>query len=99
MTNRTVGWPTPTAADAKKSGHAKKIYTLTDRVLRGPLATMTSTDGESGSVRVDLNPRFVAALMGIPHHWLTHSISLEKGSYRSWLHQHSPPWRLALVGV
>jgi hypothetical protein len=98
MSNRVIGWPTPTAADAKKSGHRKKLYTLTDRALRGPHATMMSPDGDPGSTTVDLNPRFVEALMGLPLGWLTHSISAATDSFREWQRRHSPPWRLALAG-
>lgn len=31
--------------------------------------------GNDGQPKADLNPRFVAALMGVPWDWLTHSTS------------------------
>lgn len=35
----------------------------------------TNWDGFFGKNRADLNPQFVAALMGVPQDWLTHSTS------------------------
>lgn len=51
--------------------------TLTDATVRlpGRLGAMTSPYGPSTSERVDLNPFFVAALMGLPVDWLTHCTS------------------------
>jgi len=35
----------------------------------------TNWDGFFGENRADLSPQFVAALMGVPQDWLTHSTS------------------------
>jgi hypothetical protein len=35
----------------------------------------TPKGGKSGSAKVDLNPWFVASLMGLPQDWLTHCTS------------------------
>jgi len=94
------GWPTPQAGDAKigamtsetaarqrAAGHQEMLAgALHD--FSHPVAT-TSTDGSSTPPTVDLNPEFVAALMGLPRHWLTPSTSEETDSYREWLLSHS----------
>jgi hypothetical protein len=49
----------------------------------------TPTDGNDGPPKADLNPRFVAALMGVPWDWLTPSTSVETDSYHAWLQAHS----------
>ena len=71
-------WPTPRAHDAagcdKASSHPKSggdgLITAASRHV-----PTTTTDGPNGSLKADLNPRFVAALMGVPPDWLTHSTS------------------------
>jgi len=72
-------WPTPRAHDGtsggdKPSSHpnsgAEGLQTAASRH-----AQTTSTDGPTGSPEADLNPRFVAALMGVPPDWLTPSTS------------------------
>ena len=40
----------------------------------------TPTDGPNGQPKADLNPRFVAALMGVPWDWLILSTSEATGS-------------------
>jgi hypothetical protein len=62
-------WPTPCAREAKGLPG-----------LPGLPDVMTSTDGDNGSTKADLNPSFVAALMGLPPDWLTHSTSAETDS-------------------
>jgi hypothetical protein len=62
----------------------------------GPHAPTTEPDGKPGSAKADLNPRFVAALMGVPWDWLTPCISVETASYQLWLRTHSPSWRIVL---
>lgn len=57
--------------------------------LSGPQAETTTPDGPNGSQPVDLNPRFVEALMGVPPNWLTPSTSAETASYQRWLRLHS----------
>jgi len=91
----TADWPTPTAHDPKDLGgppsqHERKSPGLaTVASVHGPRAVTTPTDGESGSPKVDLNPRFVEALMGLPQGWLTPSTSVETDSFQRWLHTHS----------
>jgi hypothetical protein len=85
-----VTWPTPTAHDAKGSRSPdsdRQSPDLHDVVSR--LAPPTPTDGADGSPKADLNPRFVAALMGVPWDWLTPCTSVETGWFRQWLHTHS----------
>ena len=89
-------WPTPTAGDTKASGGNPNTTgthgtTLTDAACRlpGPLDETTETGGSTTSPKVDLNPRFVEALMGVPPNWLTPSTSVETGSFQRWLHTHS----------
>jgi hypothetical protein len=49
----------------------------------------TPTDGPTGSSKADLNPRFVAALMGVPWDWLTLSTSAATDSSPLALVKHS----------
>jgi len=49
----------------------------------------TPTAGNSGSTKVDLNPWFVATLMGLPPDWLTHSTSAVTDSCRKQQQQQS----------
>jgi len=74
LTDRAVRmWPTPRAHDSKsprsKTETDRDSPDLADVVSR--LAPTTTTPGNSGSPKADLNPRFVAALMGVPWDWLT----------------------------
>lgn len=77
-------WATPTAKDRERSGYGESSRragksstrhtgtTLTDMAVRGhghPHPTISSA-GESSSQMADLNPQFVAALMGFPVEWL-----------------------------
>lgn len=95
LTVQAKMWPTPTSHDPKDLGgppsqHERKSPGLaTVASVHGPQAVTTPTDGESGSPKVDLNPRFVEALMGLPPGWLTPSTSVETGSFQRWLHTHS----------
>jgi hypothetical protein len=89
LTDRAVRmWPTPQARDFKgEPGNDFNVSNLVRSV--GRHHPTTPTDGESGSPKADLNPRFVAALMGVPWDWLTPSTSVATDSYRQWLHTHS----------
>ena len=49
----------------------------------------TPSDGNDGSPKADLNPRFVAALMGVPWDWLTPSTSAATDSSPLALVKHS----------
>ena len=75
-------WPTPTTRDAAKSGgkEGSSNVTLTDAAVRGRLHQQITSGGNDGSPRADLNPRFVAALMGLPWDWLMHFTSEETDS-------------------
>lgn len=88
-------WPTPQAHDYRSPrdpDSSRETPDLPDVASR--LAPTTTTDGPTGSPKADLNPRFVAALMGVPWDWLTPSTSVATASYRQWLRQHSSSWRL-----
>jgi hypothetical protein len=102
----TQDWSTPKARDGKDTTWnpgqaARKSPDLpaqaTDPMLSGLPSDRTPTDGESGSVKVDLNPHFVESLMGVPKDWLTPSTSVGTDSYQRWLRRHLPNWRLVLV--
>lgn len=56
----------------------------------------TGPDGNTGSNKADLNPRFVAALMGVPWDWLNPCTPVATDLYHEWQRKHSPPWRLEL---
>ena len=105
LPNSVRMWATPTARDDNKSPEAHMAMkdrmnrnTVTSlqvqskmwpTVEHGPLALMTPMGGSSGSPRADLNPRFVAALMGVPWDWLTPSTSVATDSFLAWLRLHS----------
>lgn len=101
-------WPTPTAHDPKDLGgppsqHDRKSPGLATVVTTSghPVVT-TSTDGESGPPKVDLSPRFVEALMGVPQNWLTPCTSVATDSYQRWLRLHSlssPAVSMSTCGV
>jgi hypothetical protein len=59
---------------------------LHKQVTRGHLIEETTSDGPDGSPKVDLNPFFVATLMGLPMDWLTLSTSAVTASCRRQLH-------------
>lgn len=85
-------WPTPVARNAKgRAGSNRNSPELPDLVQHGRPGETTPTDGESGSPKVDLNPRFVESLMGLPLGWLTPSTSVETDSFQRWLLTHSLP--------
>jgi hypothetical protein len=84
-------WPTPQARDHKDAGgpepHGRHTPSLGIEASRHH--PTTPTDGKPGSPKADLNPRFVAALMGVPWDWLTPCTSVATDSYRQWQHTHS----------
>jgi hypothetical protein len=83
-------WPTPTARDTKGQDQPNRQGgpSLVNAV-RFPPAQTTPTDGDTGSPKADLNPRFVAALMGVPWDWAMPCTVLEMASYQAWLRTHS----------
>lgn len=82
-------WPTPTSRDTKGEDQPNREGgpSLVNAAL-GRQSLTTPTDGTSGPPRADLNPRFVAALMGVPWDWLTPSTSVETASYLEWQRLH-----------
>lgn len=93
LTDQTVraGWATPNARDFKGPPSEKSDYSSLPKQVVGLLPETTSTDGGSTSPPADLNPRFVAALMGVPPGWLTPFTSVGMDSYQQWLRAHSLP--------
>lgn len=93
LTVQVKQWPTPTAHDPKDLGAPASQQERNSHMLpvaaalhaSGPQVETTTPDGNGGSPKVDLSPRFVEALMGVPPNWLTPSTSVETGSYRRWL--------------
>ncbi len=75
------------ARDCKGSPSPKSTHvSLHKQVTRGHLIEETTSDGPDGSPKVDLNPFFVATLMGLPMDWLTLSTSAVTASCRRQLH-------------
>lgn len=78
-------WPTQRAsmnenrttqdAPSHGNGHGRTLAGTASRH-----APTTTTDGPTGLPRVDLNPEFVGALMGLPPGWLTPYTSAETDS-------------------
>lgn len=89
LTTLARSWPTPKARDERthqgqESRHDPDLASVASR--HHPT---TNEAGEPGSELVDLNPCFVAALMGVPLNWLTPSTSVGTDSFRQWQQQHS----------
>ena len=95
LNHAAQNWTTPKAHDAKsgdcRSERERNTPDLPAQASlhHGLLAEMTSTDGGDTSMPVDLNPRFVEALMGVPKGWLTPSTSVETAWYQQWRRAHS----------
>ena len=69
-------WPTPTTKDtnlvtSELNPDGKHGMELRRRAGHFHLAQTTEPAGNDGQPRADLNPQFVAALMGVPKDWLT----------------------------
>ena len=94
LTVQAKMWLTPRAAEGSR-GH--DVQHGTGGPSLGLLVRTTTTDGTSGEPKADLNPRFVAALMGVPWDWLSPCTSVETDSYHEWRRKHSPNWRLVLA--
>jgi hypothetical protein len=86
-------WPTPTAHDPKDIAASPSQMDRNSQML--PVAAVMyglqgeMETGQTTSPRVDLNLRFVEALMGLPLGWLTPSIWVETDWFQRWLRQHS----------
>ena len=73
-------WATPRASmNENRTGKNAPSHGQTHgETLAGQVShqhATTTTEGPNGSPKVDLNPFFVASLMGLPPDWLTHSTS------------------------
>jgi hypothetical protein len=62
-------WPPQPKEESEKTTYAQELEEFSRR------QETTPKDGQRGSQKVDLNPWFVATLMGLPPDWLTHSTS------------------------
>lgn len=92
-------WGTPNARDRKGSPSPKSTHvSLVKQATRGPRIEETTTDGPDGSPKVDLNPFFVATLMGLPMDWLTLSTSEVTASCLRQLHTPSDSYLTAAGG-
>ncbi len=83
LTVQAKMWPTPRASDGTRGSdppHGDGGPSLKQAAGHGLLAPTTTRDGSTTSPRADLNPSFVAALMGLPPDWLTPSTSAETDS-------------------
>jgi len=76
-------WPPQPKEESEKMTYAQELEEFSRR------QEMTPKAGNSGSTKVDLNPWFVAALMGLPADWLTHSTSAVTDSCRNALQKQS----------
>lgn len=83
-------WATPRASEAHRGTdpkHGTGGPSLRQQTgTHGLRSEATTTDGDAGSPKVDLNPFFVASLMGLPMDWLTLSTSEATDWCRRQLH-------------
>jgi hypothetical protein len=84
-----VMWPTPTAGIAHRGTDPERTNDRAGAPTFKAVAmgfshqhATTPQPGHDGSPKVDLNPWFVASLMGLPADWLTHSTSAVTDSCR-----------------
>ena len=87
-------WPTPTTRDtnlvtSERNQNGKHGMELRRAAGHFHLAQATEKAGKHGSPTADLNPQFVAALMGVPPDWLTHSTSEATDSSHKQQQKHS----------
>ena len=98
LPNISRQWATPCAREANgKPGPNAQMETLAGQVSHQHETTLT--DGPNGSQRVDLNPFFVATLMGLPADWLTHSTSAVTASCRKQLRKPSDNYSPDEIGA
>lgn len=102
LTVQTKMWPTPRASmnENRTTKNAPSHGTTHGETLAGTAthhSATTSTDGATTSLPVDLNPFFVASLMGVPMDWLTHSTSAVTGLCRRQLVRPSSNFSPALA--
>jgi len=97
LTDATVRqWPTPQSRDYRNDTNSqgqtdRKSPNLPNiaRQQHSHHDATTPKDGTNGPTKVDLNPYFVAALMGLPWDWLTHSTSQVTASSHNALQKQS----------
>jgi hypothetical protein len=93
LTVQVKMWPTPAAHDPKDLAVPPSQVDRNSQML--PVAAVLhglqgeTETGENISLKADLSPRFVEALMGLPSGWLTPSIWVGTDSFQQWLRQHS----------
>lgn len=87
-------WPTPKASEMARGSDPARgprggSPSLKHEAEHSPHSPTTPADGESGSDKTDLNPRFVESLMGVPQGWLSPSTLEETAWCRWWQQQRS----------
>ena len=93
LTVQVKMWPTPAAHDPKDLAVPPSQVDRNSQML--PVAAVLhglqegTETGQDTSLKADLSPRFVEALMGLPRAWLTPSIWVETDWFQRWLRQHS----------
>jgi len=88
LTVQAKMWPTPIASAGTRGSdppHGDGAPSLKTLVTHSHHAPTTQPAGPNGPPKVDLNPAFVAALMGLPPDWLMHFTSAATDS------SHKPP--------
>jgi hypothetical protein len=94
LTVQVKMWPTPRASEMHRGSDPDRGPGGGSKGLKHhaegfrPVPT-TPLDGDDGSPKADLNPRFVAALMGVPWDWLTPFTSEATDSYPRAPRKHS----------
>ena len=97
LTVQAKMWPTPRASEnenrttkpAPSHGVTHGRTLAGEAQAHGRPTRTTATDGNDGEPKADLNPRFVAALMGVPWDWLNPCTSVGTDSFHEWLRLHS----------
>jgi hypothetical protein len=89
LRTQALTFPTPKSRDWRNDAtQPSRSDPDLSAFLQDPL---TARDGTTGVKRADLNPSFVATLMGLPPGWLTPWPSVATASFRRWLRWHSAP--------
>lgn len=95
LTTQVKMWPTPRASEGFRGTdppHGTGGPSLRQSV--GHHHQTTTTDGDGGSTRVDLNPRFVESLMGLPDGW-SDAMRSNLTGFISWATAWSLRWPLS----
>jgi len=104
LTVQTKMWATPRASmnenrTGKNAPSHGNGHGMTLAGQAGHRHATTNSAGADGSPKVDLNPFFVATLMGLPKDWLTLSTSAVTASCHRQLHTPSDSYSTAEVGA